>query len=199
MAHQFLSFHNEDLQIGNLWAEVVRGNNFSAFTPSVALGIRLHRTIDSFTDNSDLVKRASHLFHAEHRKYSPIIVDVLFDYFLIKNWKNYSDEKYHDFVLQTYKIIKKNINLFPLKLQKMLEALLFYDWFNEYSSLNGIEKTLKELSKRTKFENNMGNALTEIYLYYDELEIIFLTFFPELISHCKNFLVENDSGIRISF
>lgn len=188
VAHQLLSFNNPEIQIGNLFGEVVRGKDFENFEGDRQKGILLHRQIDTFTDDHDIVKKSTQKFHERYGKYSPVIVDVLYDYILISNWNKFSDESYVQFVKACYELFQKHFEEFPADLQYMVKHLLKHDWFGNYSTISGIEQTLRGISQRSKFENNIETAIEELHIYKEELESEFLEFFPLLTAHCKSFI-----------
>lgn len=188
VAHQLLSFKNPEIQIGNLFGEVVRGKDFENFEGDRQKGILLHRQIDTFTDEHDTVKKSTQKFHERYGKYAPVIVDVLYDYILISNWKKFSDDPYSVFVSNCYELFRTHFKEFPSDLQFMVKHLLRHDWFGNYATIDGIRQTLKGISQRSKFKNNISTAVEEMVLYKEELEAEFLEFFPEMIAHCKTFI-----------
>lgn len=191
LAHQFLSFQNADLQLGNLYGEIVRGKDFENFTGDLRKGILLHRSIDTFTDANEIVKKSSKKFHDKYGKYAPIIVDVVYDYYLIKNWHLFTDLDFEEFTENTYQLFRTHFEEFPPKLQYIIKHLLDYDWFHNYQSLEGIGKTLDGISQRSKFQNNIGASVKEIKENYEELNQEFQVFFPELVQHCRNFIANS--------
>lgn len=188
VAHQFLSFRNPEIQIGNLYGEIVRGKNLNDYESGIRRGILLHREIDSFTDSHPLVKNSSQKFHERFGKYAPVIVDVLYDYLLIRNWENYSFVSFDEFVNNCYELFRLNFDLFPAKLQYIVKHLLEHDWFRNYSTIEGVGLTLRGISQRSKFPNEIELATKEIEIYLSEFEADFFQFFPEISSHCKAFL-----------
>lgn len=192
VAHQFLSFNIPELQLGNLYGEIVRGKKFENYQGLLRTGILLHREIDTFTDSHPLTKNSAQKFYKRFGKYAPVIVDVLFDYLLIRNWPKFSDQSYADFTANCYQLFRDNFNDFPPKLQYIIHHLLHYDWFHNYKTLEGIQKTLKGISQRSKFENEIYLAIEEINLYYDEFESDFLEFFPEIIVHSQDFIKNHE-------
>lgn len=188
VAHQFLSFNNPSLQIGNLLGETVKGNKYLVYPEDIQQGILLHRAIDHFTDSHPIVKKSTTHFHSTHHKYAPIITDLMYDYYLIKHWRNYHSSSFQNFKEDCYTLFHYNYDNFPSDLQHMLDHLLKYDWFENYKTLEGIQKTLDGISKRTKFPNQLHNALEEMKTYETELEKDFLIFFPELIDFAKKFI-----------
>ena len=192
VAHQYLSFKQQSLQIGNLLGETVKGKQYSDFPDDIQKGILLHRSIDTFTDSHEIVKQSSSYFHETQHKFAPIIVDVIYDYFLIKHWNDFSDTPYQKFKLDCYQLFKNEYDTFPKKLQETIFYLLKYDWFENYSTIEGVQKTLKGIGSRAKFENNLHQFIPEFELYYSMLEKDFLQFFPLLQTHCKNFITLNN-------
>lgn len=188
VAHQYLSFNNPSIQLGNLLGEVVKGNKYNDYPEEIKKGILLHREIDSFTDSHEIVKRSTAYFHSTQHKYAPIVVDLIYDFYLIKHWQKYHPSTFKIFKERCYELFNHNYDNFPLKLQEMIDYMLKYDWFENYSSIEGIQKTLTGISKRANFENNLSNTSQTIYLYETELENDFLEFFPQLVQFSKEFI-----------
>ncbi|MBY0065441.1 acyl carrier protein phosphodiesterase [Empedobacter falsenii] len=188
VAHQYLSFGNQSLQIGNLLGETVKGKQYLDFPEDIQKGILLHRSIDTFTDSHETVKQSSSYFHETQHKFAPIIIDVIYDYFLIKYWNNYSETPFEKFKSDCYQLFKDEYNSLPKKLQEIIFYLLKYDWFENYSTIEGVQKTLKGIGSRAKFENNLHQIIPEFEKNYANLETDFLSFFPLIQTHCKNFV-----------
>ena len=51
LAHAFLSLNDDEIQLGNLIGDFVKGNKYERYPPKIKKGILLHRHIDSFTDH----------------------------------------------------------------------------------------------------------------------------------------------------
>lgn len=188
VAHQYLSFKNPDLQIGNLLGELVKGNDYLQYDAEISKGILLHRAIDSFTDSHEIVKNSSAKFHSTQHKYSPIIIDLMYDYFLIKHWNQFHDIPFNQFKTDCYQLFQNHLPTVPKTAQQMINHLIKHDWFSNYTTLEGIQQTLANISKRTSFQNNLTDAINEMKRFENEIEQDFLKFFPELIDYCKYFI-----------
>ncbi|MGI9526408.1 MAG: ACP phosphodiesterase [Weeksellaceae bacterium] len=188
VAHQLLSFNNPSWQIGNHLGEVVKVKHYLKYPEPIQKGILLHRLIDSYTDQHPIVKRSSTYLHKDYGKYSPVIVDIFYDFILIKNWDKFSEVPFKEFKNNCYHLLNENMPLYPPKLKLMTNALIKYDWFQAYGSYEGIEKTLRGLSVRTTFQNNMYKAVKDLYMKESDFEEDFLDFYPDLIHECKRFL-----------
>jgi acyl carrier protein phosphodiesterase len=93
LAHFVLSGGDADLAIGNFVADFITNRQLPDFSAAVQRGIHLHREIDAFTDAHPIVKQSTKRLHPFHHKYSPVIVDVYYDFLLAKNWDKFFELK----------------------------------------------------------------------------------------------------------
>jgi len=192
LAHFFLSNDDENLIIGNYIADDVKGKAYLNYSLDIQKGILLHRNIDSFTDRHATVEKSKVLIRQHQNKFTPVVMDVFYDYFLARRWSNYSDTELLDFTHKIYKVLFKNINKLPLSSQMRLPFMAKSNWLYAYRNISGIEKALTGMSKRTKYPNNMNNAHHILKEKETELNKHFDHFFPELIHYTsakiKNYL-----------
>ncbi len=102
---------------------------------------------------------------------------MIYDYFLIKYWNNYSETPFEKFKSDCYQLFKDEYNSLPKKLQEIIFYLLKYHWFENYSTIEGVQKTLKGIGGRAKFENNLHQIIPEFEKNYSNLETDFCHFF----------------------
>ena len=93
LAHFHLSNNNESLIIGNYIADDVKGKAYLNYSSEIQQGILLHRKIDDFTDNHPVVENSKHLIRHNQNKFTPVVMDVFYDYFLANNWDTYSEKR----------------------------------------------------------------------------------------------------------
>ena len=86
LAHIYLSGDDSLLKIGNFIADRVRGKEYLNYELRIQQGILLHREIDSYTDFHPIFRQSKRKLSARYNHYSGVIVDVLYDHFLAKNW-----------------------------------------------------------------------------------------------------------------
>ena len=91
LAHFLLSKQNEALIVGNFIADDVKGNQYRKYPESIQQGILMHREIDTFTDNHPTVSNSKNLIRKYQKKYTPVVIDIFYDYFLASNFNNYSN------------------------------------------------------------------------------------------------------------
>jgi acyl carrier protein phosphodiesterase len=97
LAHIYLSGNDNLLKIGNFMADSIRGNHYLDYPDSLRKGILLHRHIDTFTDSHPIYRKSKHRLHSKYGHYSGVIMDIVYDHFLSKNWSVYSNEKLEDY------------------------------------------------------------------------------------------------------
>jgi len=102
LAHIYLSGNNEMVTIGNFIADGIRGKKYSIYPKDIQTGILLHRQIDTFTDAHKTVRESTKRLHKNYGHYSGVIVDILYDHFLAKNWNHYSKTPLADYVDDFY-------------------------------------------------------------------------------------------------
>ena len=86
LAHSYLSFQQPDLIIGNFIADSIQGNRFEGLTDGIIKGISLHRKIDVFTDSHPIFLTSKHRFSKDFDKYSGVLMDIIYDHYLAKNF-----------------------------------------------------------------------------------------------------------------
>ena len=180
LSHLYLSGNSEGLIIGNFIADSVKGNAFLNFSPDIQKGILLHRKIDVFTDTHLIVEQSKKRLRQKYRKYASVIVDIYYDHYLAINWGTYSAVSLNDYTQNVYELIQKNTNQLPFKSQEFTKYMVQYNILSAYAELDGIERVLKGMSRRTTFESNMEHAIHDLKEHYVLFENEFKLFFPEL-------------------
>lgn len=180
LAHIYLSGNNSMVKIGNFMADGIRGNDYLNFPDDVKKGILLHRQIDTFTDAHPIFRKSKHRLHEPYGHYSGVIVDILYDHFLAKNWKNYSDEKLVDFAQNFYQNLLDNPDILTERTKGMLPFMIARNWLVSYETITGIGMILFQMDHRTKYKSKMQFAVKELEHYYNDFETEFTAFFEEL-------------------
>lgn len=188
LAHIYLSGNNKELMVGNFIGDFVKGGKLDEYTPEIQRGIRLHREIDRYTDTHEIVLKSKIKLREKYRHYAPVIVDVYYDHFLAKNWSQFSDIPLKKFTSEFYKTMNSYTDQIPKGAIHMLEYMSKDDWLFNYQFIEGMDKALTGMSKRTKFESKMEEASKSLQEHYEELSTEFFAFFPELENHVKTFL-----------
>ncbi|EDM43433.1 hypothetical protein SCB49_00250 [unidentified eubacterium SCB49] len=190
LAHIYLSGDNEGVTIGNFIADGIKGKKYQKYPSTIQKGILLHRFIDSFTDSHPTVRKSTKRLHEKHGHYSGVVVDILYDHFLAKNWNQYSDTTLENYVNNFYEMLQDNYVMLPTRIQRMMPYMIADNWLLSYATIPGIDKILTQMSVRVNGKSNMNFAVLELKEFYTEFEEEFTSFFEELRASCKEKLVE---------
>jgi acyl carrier protein phosphodiesterase len=171
--------------LGNLMGDFVKGNVEGKFPREVVEGIINHRKVDTFTDSNNIVSLSKKLISKSRYSVSGIIIDVVYDHFLSRNWDLYSNTGLYEFIGTVYKNLGNHTVRIPQNVELIIEKMIKEDWLSSYETMEGIDKTFKRISKRMRRENTLWNAVEELEVNYDSLNMHFLQFFPELITHLR--------------
>jgi len=193
LAHIYLSGDDKAITIGNFIADGIKGNDYKKFPKNIQTGILLHRRIDTFTDAHKIVRQSTKRLHKNYSHYSGVIVDILYDHFLAKNWKTYSDIPLEKYVNDFYNTLEENFETLPTRIQRMMPYMIADNWLLSYASIEGITKVLEGMNRRTQNRSKMNLAVNELEEFYDEFENEFTLFFEELIEFSKHKLNELNS------
>jgi len=188
LAHLYLSGDDDFIGIGNFIGDFVKGSEFNNYSPKIQQGIKLHRSIDNFTDTHPIVQESKNKLRKKYRHYAGVIVDIYYDHFLAVHWLKYHNLPLRDYVNNQYDLLTINEELLPKKTRQMLPFMISHDWLYNYQYFEGIQQVMYGMSRRTKFNSLMEESVVELKQYYNLFEEEFFTFFPELIGHSKSFL-----------
>ncbi len=190
LAHIYLSGNNDFIKIGNFMADSIHGKRYLEYSGDLQKGILLHRYIDTFTDAHPIYRKSKHRFHEKYGHYAGVIMDIVYDHFLAKNWNSYFNDNLEVYAANFYSLMQRNFDLLTPKTQNLLPYLIEQNWLVQYASLEGLEVILFQMDYRTKHRVNMQEAIVEVNFFYDELESEFKLFFEELQQHSKQKLIE---------
>ena len=137
-------------------------------------------------------KKCKVFFYKKFGKYSPIIVDVLFDHFLLKNWNSFSNEPFEDFTKRIYGDILITSDIHPEKMKKLVSSMIEHDWLKNYALEWGLKKAFLNLNVKIKNpEIDLTTSIEIMRENYEEINKNFIIFFQDLKDFCDSFLKEN--------
>jgi len=185
LAHIYLSFGDDEITIGNFIADSIRGNKYKHLPDRIQKGILLHREIDTYTDAHPITRISSKRLHQNYSHYSRVIVDIFYDHFLAKNWKEYSDTPLTIFVDKFYDLLEDNITILPDGTKRMIPYMISDNWLLNYAKIEGIGRVLNGMNRRTNNKSKMNFAILDLEENYEAFELEFTDFFNELVVFSK--------------
>lgn len=180
LAHLYLSGNNPLIQIGNFIGDHVKGRNYEKYSPDIRNGILLHRKIDAFTDSHPLVKQSSKRLVEGYGRYSGIVIDVLYDHYLGKNWDLYSDTPLSKYVTKVHKTLLVNYFKLPMEVKGFLPFMVKSRRLETYATLEGIHRSLDIMADYSSLPSNADWAIEQMQKYDAKFNAEFLEFFDDI-------------------
>ena len=170
LAHIYLSGEDDLIKIGNFIADGIKGKKYKSYPEKIQIGILLHRKIDWFSDNDDFVKKSKRRLDKRYGHYKGVIIDIFYDHYLAKNWKNYSSIPLQEYTHEFYNLLQNNMDALPDRIQFLMKYMIKDDWLTNYANLAGIEKVLIGMNRRTNQVSDMDLAINDLKANYKDFE-----------------------------
>jgi acyl carrier protein phosphodiesterase len=185
LAHLYLSEPTEDAWVGSLLGDFVKGPLDGRYSVEITRAIALHRKIDSFTDAHPVVLQSKSRVSAGRRRYAGIMIDMFYDHFLAKCWREFHDEPLDTFTAKIYAILGRQHAMLPERLQQIAPKMAQWNWLASYAEVRSIHTALDRMGQRLKRENRLLNSADELVGHYAELESDFRAFMPQVLQFAK--------------
>lgn len=186
LAHILLSGNDSQLQVGNFIGDFVKGNKLNAYPDRIRQGIVLHRKIDSFTDSHPVVRETVAILRPAFGRYSGIIADMYFDYFLAVNFYSYASNKsLKIFAFRFYVHALINYRHLPDRVKGFIFHFITTNRLHRYSTVNGLKNSLTIMANYKISAIKPQETIDFLVDNHTELEKLFHQFFPDLIEYVK--------------
>jgi acyl carrier protein phosphodiesterase len=198
LIHFFLAGDDDELRLGNLLGDYVKGRverfEHPGLTDRLRTGIQMHRTIDAFSDRHPAVHRSKRILTPEYGRLSGVIVDVFYDYVLARRWPEHHPRPLAVYTQDVYRTLRGNLHRMPTAVHPLIDAMSQGDWLRGYASERGIERALQGMAARRPVAAKIGTAGRLLADHFDRFSADFDEFLPELRVRCTEFLAERDAG-----
>lgn len=186
LAHIYFSGSNKQMQLGGFIADFVKGNKQKKFSKNIWFGITLHRYVDDFTDNHEAVKHAIRILKPTFGRYSGIIIDMYFDYFLAKNFTSLtSNRSLFLYSIQFSLITLLHFKTLPIKVRSFILHFIFTNRLYQYRTKIGLYRSLKIMESYKIKSLNSEKCIEFLTTNEDELYSLFLLLFNDLEKYTK--------------
>ena len=186
LAHLVLAGETPQMIVGGFLGDFIKGRLENRFEPGIEAGIRLHRAIDAFTDHHPMIRLAVSRFDTPLRRYSGILLDVLFDHLLAKNWVDYYDGELTEFSKNTLNLLVDHSDKMPPDALVMALRMQRLNSLASYGEVRFLENAFAHLSERLTRKNPVTSAMNPCLALLPQLRQDFQIFYPELQKFCIN-------------
>jgi len=166
--------------VGQFIADAVKGNDFNAYTPNIRQGILLHRWVDSYTDTHELVKELRAEYRPKLGLYSGVLIDLVFDYFLAKDFQLHSGRELSEFQQFTFSVLNKHEEKFPERMKNYFFHMKDKEFMMKYAHPVGMAVIVRQMGIRIPRGESLLAAGDFFEDYVEMASAYFPTFFEEL-------------------
>ena len=182
LAHFHLAWPEPGLIAGGLEGDYHKGPLRGQLDPGIERGVRLHRSIDAYTDSHHIVEELRRQFPQSLRRYAGILIDISFDHYLTTYWSRYSNVPLGEFNASIYQALLEQEALLSADCLKMMKRIVDYDVLNRYHDWDAVIATAIRVGERFRRGNPLQQVQHELEPLRGHLEASFLAFYPELLS-----------------
>ncbi|MFA9221774.1 MAG: ACP phosphodiesterase, partial [Sediminibacterium sp.] len=148
LAHLYLSSDSEEEMVGQFIADAVKGNDFNLYKPNIRNGILLHRWVDSFTDTHDLVRELRAAYRPSLGLYSSVLIDMVFDYYLAKDFPNHSGRMLEEFQQYSFHVLNMYEEVFPERMKNYFFHMKDKEFMMKYAHPVGMALIVRQMGNR---------------------------------------------------
>jgi hypothetical protein len=181
LAHAYLSHGRSGILTGNIISDFVKGKKQFDLPSVVQKGIRLHRAIDTFTDQREETAFIKNMFRSRYRLYSGALADIVYDHFLANDTGIFNEEEaVQDLADATYEDLEKFKEILPSVFIPVFSGMKIHNWLVHYRHDWGIRRSFRGLEARAK---NLGETDTAFDIFMQEKDKIreaYASFLPDI-------------------
>ncbi|HSQ42341.1 MAG TPA: ACP phosphodiesterase [Fibrobacteraceae bacterium] len=155
--------------------------------PSVVEGVRLHRSLDTLSENHPALQEARAIFPESNRRFAGIALDLLGDWVLWRHWRAFHPEQQWDFVRQCEKGLSSSRLQLPPNATDWANRILSLHLLTACTSPQGIRTACRRLSGRLTQPDGLQSACETALRGISQIEPKMLDFFAS----AKQFLVHS--------
>ena len=174
----------EGLLAGAVLADFSKGLIPKALPAELQTGIRLHRRIDAYSNQHPAIKDACASFPPALRRYAPIFMDILADYYLSLAWDDYYCAPRTVFSLQCYEACDQYASHPEYAASAHLRRFIHYmretDLLGSYHQWSHVERGLHSVMRRLGQESLLPEVIAACLAQHDSGQSAFRIYFPDL-------------------
>ena len=167
---------------GNLLADYMDRVGASPPDADFAEGIRIHRSIDAFTDSHPAIRAARAALVPPFRRVGGVVVDLACDCFLTRDWPRYHSESLRAFVAVRMAEIQRYFRAHASPLRPLVNHIAADKWLLSYGTSDGLKTAFERISHRSPVAAALRGAEMEIERRQATLQAAFDEFYPQAMA-----------------
>ena len=150
LAHCLLARPGDGYLAGAVLGDFVKGAVSRELPPELQAGIRLHRRIDSHSNQLAEMKRSAKRFHPRLRRAAPVLLDIAADHCLALAWRLFADEDLFVFTAEVYAAIRRFEEFAPARSRRFVTHMMETDLLARYADPNVAHRAMTRILQRLR-------------------------------------------------
>ena len=185
LAHLHLAWPDPGLLCGAIEGDYRKGPVSQSLPKPLALGVRLHRRIDAFTDSDEALGGLRNRFPPPLRRYAGILLDLAFDHFLALHWTQFHADMLEDFAEQSLDILERESHQLDARSQHTIRGFREHGVLLRYREWDMIAGSASRVGERLKRGNALRDTDASLRALRPDMEAAFLAFYPRLMGEVR--------------
>lgn len=186
LGHLYLAGRDPEIRFGNFIADHIKGIPIESYPEVIARGIMMHRAIDYFTDSHPAMAECRSYFRPAYQKYAGVVLDVVLDYFLCREWELLSPHRLRPFIYHFYWQLLLQWRWLPPFWKQKLPKLIRDNRIYRYRRVEGICESLDIMADTTSLPRGSAFVAEVLRDHYAELRPYVLTFLRDIVREMEN-------------
>ena len=165
--------------------DFVKGRIPTEYPEKLALGLHLHRRIDSLAQNSPHTRQSRQRLHPKFGHGRGIIIDIFYDHFLASSWQDYSPEPLELYAGKFYRLLQEKHAQLPAGLQQIAPRMIEHNWLVSYQYRMVVGKALHRIAQRLSRPLPLAEGVDDLVTHETSLHRDFKGFMNEATDFVK--------------
>jgi acyl carrier protein phosphodiesterase len=182
------------LVAGGFLGDFIKGTVPGEMPVDLAQGVRLHRRIDAYSNTHPDIRISCDRFPPELRRIAPILVDIICDHLLARNWQDFHHDDLPRFTSLTYDRVAAHGDWLPDSGHRFLDYARANDLlarYDDWSVTSGALRSITRRLGRTELNPIMEGAVPPLLALLEE---DFGRYFPDIIDHATDWVTVAGDG-----
>jgi acyl carrier protein phosphodiesterase len=179
LVHLYLAGADPELQLGGLMGDFVKGPIPTDCPEKLALGLYLHRRIDSLAQNSLHTRQSRLRLQPKFGHGRGIIIDIFYDHFLASAWEDFSPKPLANYAAEVYQLLRVNHEQLPPGLQRVAPHMIEHNWLVSYQHRDVVGRALRRIAQRLSRPLPLADGIHDLAAHEESFRMDFKCFMSE--------------------
>jgi acyl carrier protein phosphodiesterase len=173
---------------GGFIGDFLKGPVSDDLPQPLAVGVRLHRRIDAYSNQHEAIRRSCNRFPDALRRLAPPLVDVIADHLLATTWLHHHHQPLAQFSAETYRCIRDSDDYLPESGREFFVWMVENDLLASYQHWESAQRGMRSVTRRLRRSELNNQLADQLPALVDDLKLDFDDYFPDLQDHANSWL-----------